>query len=167
MVLGNLTQVGKIGLGLFVAGTVVFVIGFSVPYWAVYSSIRIGLWEACHDDYCFSTTGSRFQSFGRDGPPSWFQGTQALACLALIALIVDFILRLLFLCGKPIKFLLFSIICDCAASVLAFLAAVVFGSEVEKYYNVNLHFGFAFDIIGGILLAFAAVCFLVEYCRRR
>ncbi|XP_076440154.1 uncharacterized protein LOC143279825 [Babylonia areolata] len=166
MVLGNLTQVGKIGLGLFVAGTVVFVIGFSVPYWVVYDKLRVGLWEACDDNVCVSIAGSGFRRLW-EHLPSWFQGTQALACLALIALIVDFILRLLFLCGKPIKFLLYSIICDCAASVLAFLAAVVFGSEIEKNNRAYLQFGFAFDIIGGILLAFAAACFLVEYCRRR
>ena len=53
------------------------------------------------------------------------------------------------------------------AAALAFMAAVVFGSEAEKYINISFHFGFAFDIIGGIFFAGAAVAFLVEYCRHR
>ncbi|KAL8590489.1 hypothetical protein ACOMHN_011702 [Nucella lapillus] len=172
MVLENLTQVGKIGLGVFVAGVVVFIVGFSVPYWLTYNSgteVRIGLWEVCSGVYCSSTTSSSFKLLDRDGPPGWYRGTQALACLALIAIVADVIVRLLFICGKPKKFLLFSVLLDCVSSALAILAAVVFGSKVQDYYHpaTKLHFGFAFDIIGGILLAGAAVCFLIEYCRHR
>ncbi|XP_076440998.1 uncharacterized protein LOC143280251 [Babylonia areolata] len=164
-----LTDVGKVGLGLFAAGTVVFVIGFSVPYWVVYrhTKVRVGLWESCtRHDYCWSTMGNKFTTFGED-LPNWFRVTQALACLALITIGADCILRLLFICGKPIDYLVFSILCDCLASILAILAAVVFGTEMDKYYNVQLHFGFAFDVMGGLLIGIAGVCFLVEYCRRR
>ncbi|KAK7100412.1 uncharacterized protein [Littorina saxatilis] len=164
MVLDNLTQAGKVGLACFVAGACFFLTGFSVPYWVVMGNYRIGLWEHCGSSSCGKTTSSNFHTFD-DG--SWYKGTQALACLALIALMADFIIRILFLCGKPRKFLLISVILDCATATLAFLAAVVFGSEVEKYSGVNLHFGFAFDIIGGIFIALSAVCFLVEYIRRR
>ena len=53
------------------------------------------------------------------------------------------------------------------AAALAFLAAVVFGSEIEKYSSVSLNWGFAFDIIGGIFLCGAATAFFVEYMRHR
>ena len=49
------------------------------------------------------------------------------------------------------------------AAVLAFLAAVVFRSEVEKDSSVSLSWGFAFDIIGGIFFCGAATAFFVEY----
>ncbi|KAK7100413.1 uncharacterized protein [Littorina saxatilis] len=170
MVLDNLTQAGKVGLACFVAGTCFFLIGFSVPYWAVIGGVlhdtRYGLWEFCSSSTCWKISESG-SLFGEN--KSWYRGTQALACLALIALMADFIIRILFFYGKQKLFLLISVILDCATAALAFLAAVVYGSNIEKknYINVHLHFGFAFDIIGGIFFAVSAVCFLIEYIRRR
>lgn len=54
-----------------------------------------------------------------------------------------------------------------SAGALALLGAVIFGSEINKYDHISLSWGFAFDIIGGILLGGSAVCFFIEYCRRR
>ncbi|KAK7100419.1 uncharacterized protein [Littorina saxatilis] len=173
MVLDNLTQAGKVGLACFVAGTCFFLIGFSVSYWVVLNidehDIRMGLWELCVSSICFKTTSSsHFNDLPVFGDTSWYKGTQALACLALIALMADFILRILFLYGKQKLFLLISVILDCATAILAFGAAAVFGSEIEDNYRIfRLHFGFAFDIIGGIFFAVSAACFLVEYIRRR
>lgn len=160
-----LTQVGKIGFALFVVGIVFFVVGFSVPYWLVWPGYRLGLWEYCGDYSCSSVL--RVQERGRDDlfRSDWFRGTQALACLALITIIINFVIRILFICGKPKKFCLISVVLDCVAGALALLAAVVFGSKADNI-SADLHFGFAFDIIGGIFFAGSAVCFLVEYLRR-
>lgn len=168
--LDRVTKIGKIGLLLFIIGTVIFIVGFAVPYWVVEgeTGTRIGLWEYCgaRSDYCGNILNTDAFNAPGKGLPAWFRGTQALACLALIAIIVALVLKFLFLCGKPKKFLLISIIMDIVAAVLAFLAAVVFGSEFDRSYHYNLHFGFAFDIIGGIFLVGSAVCFIVEYIRR-
>lgn len=73
-------------------------------------------------------------------------------------------LRTLYQCGKSRKFLLYSFVADCTTCALAFLAAIVFGSKVQTYSNVNPHFGFIFNALGGVLFSLSAGCFLVEYC---
>lgn len=165
MVLNSLTQVGKIGFVLFIAGVVFFVVGFAVPYWLFFPSVqtRLGLWQYCGDSGCSSVLDDHRQSISQT---DWFRGTQALACLALITVIINFVIRILIIFGKPKKFVLISVVLDCVAGALAFLAAVVFGSKTEDYRIANRHFGFAFDIIGGIFFAGSAVCFLIEYLRR-
>ena len=47
----------------------------------------------------------------------WYRGTQALACLALIALICDFVVRTLFKIGKEKKFLIISVVLDCVTGM--------------------------------------------------
>lgn len=170
--LDSLTKVGKVGLGIFVVGVVVFVVGFSVPYWVAFetSKWRFGLWEACvsgwqSSTYCVSTLSEDFRAF--PDLPGWFKGTQACACFALLSIIADIVLRGLFIAKKLKHFLLISVVLDIAAGALALLGAVIFGSEINKYDHISLSWGFAFDIIGGILLGGSAVCFFIEYCRRR
>ncbi|KAK7484098.1 hypothetical protein BaRGS_00024710 [Batillaria attramentaria] len=163
MVLDSLTKIGKIGLLLLIIGAVFFLVGFSVPYWMSIASTDYGLWEYCVGSIC---GGKIVRAKGNElGNKDWYRGTQALACLALIALIVTVVLLLLFVCGKPKKFLLIAIVLDIAAAAFAILAAVVFGSEADKYLGVSLNWGFAFDIIGGIFFGVSAALFLVEYCR--
>lgn len=67
LVMESLTKVGKIGLGVFVAGAVFFIVGFSVPYWGTYGDNRFGLWELCNSGgdstRCVSTLGKQMYTF--------------------------------------------------------------------------------------------------------
>lgn len=54
----QLNQVGITGLGFFVAAILFLTVGFSVPYWATIGLTRIGLWEACYQSHCMSTSSS-------------------------------------------------------------------------------------------------------------
>ncbi|XP_025111493.1 uncharacterized protein LOC112574552 [Pomacea canaliculata] len=154
----SLTKVGKIGLGVFVAGAVFFIVGFSVPYWGTYGDYRFGLWEECNSG------GKEMYTFKE--LPGWFRGTQACACLALICIIAAVVCLVLFLFCSVRPFFVSSVILNLVAVIFTFVGAGVFGSNIKTYYDISLSWGFVFDIIGGIILFGSIVCFTIEFVRR-
>ncbi|KAK7100411.1 uncharacterized protein [Littorina saxatilis] len=162
----KLGKAGNGGLICFGLGAFLFIVGFSIANWVTLddSDYRAGLWRYCGESLCRKVSSSSFKFFG-NSLPAWFQFTQGFACLAVITLICDGIARGLFVfCDQPKAYLWASIGLDVATAVLAFSAAALFGAHVEedKFMDMSLSWGFALDIIGGILISFAAACFLAE-----
>lgn len=69
-----------------------------------------------------------------------------------------------FIQNEPLLIFIFSLLLSITVA-FAFLGAVMFGSEISKYGQVTLLWGFILYVVGGVLLIASAASFLVEYCR--
>ena len=158
------------GYIITIVAFVIHLIGFSTPYWNILTfpkfKMHFGLWKSCTIKTIRTISISTCVSTGDD--PSLdgeLTGTQAVECIAFIlfvAAVICLTIRMFALKDKDILILVAVGLCI-AAGVFALIGVVIFG--VSEKYKDNLHFSFAFCVIGGVAGISAGAVLVVTRCR--
>ena len=147
------------GYIITIVAFVIHLIAFATPYWYVKtlevqtttSKAYFGLWRSCGSVTGPSISISKCASTADDTTlDGELTGTQAVECISFIlfvAAVVCLTIRMFALKDKDILILVALGLCI-AAGVFALIGVVIFG--VNEKFKDNLHFSFAFCVIGGV-----------------
>ncbi|CAG5119192.1 unnamed protein product [Candidula unifasciata] len=136
---------GMLGLVLLGVGELLHIIGLSTPEWSVYSSIRVGLWEACNptcQQYILK--------------PAEVEVCEAFAIIGMLAGLLAAALGLMFfvltLANKSVRLLAIGAAVAANVALISILVCViVWGAAVHPGGIVKIGYSFALSIAGGII----------------
>lgn len=171
-----------------------FVIGFSTPHWlesddryiTVSHFVRLGLWEACFNQWTYykDYTGKSYNGcwwiFSYEyrpiwywlNPP-WFLGVQVVMTLTMIAEGVSLLLLILFVIGccpgKNSYFALFFLAgLTIISGLLTACCTIIFGTKsvIDRQWLENpdqnyLSWSFGMIVLSGFCILFSGMCVLV------
>ena len=150
---------------LTIVAFVVDLIGFAAPYWFYFElagNTRYGgIWKICTTSASTTTCADYVDYPSLD---TWFEAVQAMEVLGFLCLLAALVVVILKLFVIKDKAILKWVIVGCLAAAAAFIliGVCVYGGKGPTFYTDNLHFAFAFVIIGALLAIIAAILFCLE-----